>query len=231
MLLLWLPTSQGVNLDVKSWTTLQELTAEWSATVNHRNDHNRERRCGGATRSLPPRNKACIHIPIRSGYNQLHNNYTIMDNQILERLVPSSAYLQEALRRDISRMVKRGLALRAAEGLPTGCAPVGYLNIRKHRRNIVILDQEKAPLVREAFALAASGQQSIRQIRQVMTDRGLLSRSGKPLSVSALLSILNNPFYCGYIRYNGEMHPGQHEALVPKKQFETIKRKLKRNRH
>ena len=60
-------------------------------------------------------------------------------------------------------------------------------------------DPEKAPLIREMFELYASGQHSLRSLRQEMNRRGLRNHAGRPLSLCGIETIINNPFYTGLI--------------------------------
>ena len=94
-----------------------------------------------------------------------------------------------------SLQVRKALARNRAEGLPTGCAPVGFRNRRDAEgKSYVEPDPALAPLVAEAFRLRAEGM-PIRKILAQLTPRGLVSRNGKPMGPSALLAVLNNPMY------------------------------------
>ncbi len=43
---------------------------------------------------------------------------------------------------------------------------------------------------------------------------------GKEIALSNIQKILTNPFYCGLMRYRGELYEGRHEPLVLKKLFD-----------
>ena len=77
-------------------------------------------------------------------------------------------------------------------------APVGYANVRTVSGvKTLEPDPAKAPLVRRAFELAASGI-SVPQIIRRMHARGLASRTGRPLAQSYVRkNVLRNPIYCG----------------------------------
>lgn len=86
-----------------------------------------------------------------------------------------------------------GLERNRANGLPTGCAPVGYRNRRDaDGRPYIEPDLVLAPLVAEAFRLRAEGM-PIRKVLAELTPKGLTSRNGKPMGPSALLAVLRNP--------------------------------------
>lgn len=95
-----------------------------------------------------------------------------------------------------------------------GCPPVGYRNARYPNEPAIMVDEKLAPLVREAFELAATGKHSLRELLKVMTGKGLVSRNGKAMGPSSFWRMLANPFYTGRIRYYGELLPGRHDALV-----------------
>ena len=61
-----------------------------------------------------------------------------------------------------------------------------------------------------------------------MTERGLVTRSGRPMSMASLPVILKNPFYCGQIRWNGEVTEAGHEPLISHEKFEGVQASLKR---
>jgi len=101
---------------------------------------------------------------------------------------------------NLSENTKRGLRQKLRRGEMPGYAPLGYLNdLQKHT---IIKDPERFRLVKKIF------------------DIGLLTRKEKMLSVSMVQSILQNPFYYGIFRYNGELHQGKHEPMITKKLFD-----------
>jgi len=81
-----------------------------------------------------------------------------------------------------------------------------------------------APLVRDAFQLYHSGQFSLPQLAYEMRRRGLHNRTGTPVTVNGLVTMLKNPFYIGLIRIRktGQVFDGKHEPLVTADMFETV---------
>jgi len=55
---------------------------------------------------------------------------------------------------------------------------------------------------------------------------GLIGRKGKPVHKSKLARLLQNPFYYGVIRFNGEMYEGSHPPLISKKLFDRCQEVL-----
>lgn len=80
--------------------------------------------------------------------------------------------------------------------------------------------------MQQAFYFAAEGKYALRKILRVMTERGLRSRRGKPLTVSVLHKMLTNPFYTGKMRFRGELYVGLHQPLIEDFIFEKVQRNL-----
>ncbi len=80
----------------------------------------------------------------------------------------------------------------------------------------VALDPERAPLVKLAFELYATGEHTLQSLARTLTLRGLrtrgdIRRPGGPIAISRLGSILRDRYYLGYVSYGGEDFPGRHE--------------------
>jgi site-specific DNA recombinase len=119
-------------------------------------------------------------------------------------------------------------------GWPTK-APIGYLNVREKiaGKDIakVVLDPERALLVREAFRLYATGEYSLPELQATMHAKGLTSpyarRPGAPVSVSKLAELLANPFYLGVVQWDGVRYQGQHKPLIPQTLFDRVHETLR----
>lgn len=124
------------------------------------------------------------------------------------------------------------MAEKAKRGELPGCAPVGYRNVWVSGEKSVMLDEKLAPLVRETFELAAEGSHSLRKILEIMTEKGLVSRSGRKMSVSSLWGILTNPFYTGAMRYENGILAGKHQRLIDDDLFRRVRERMSfRRRH
>ncbi len=122
------------------------------------------------------------------------------------------------------------MGAKARNGGTLGRARLGYLNARdlSEGRNIgiVTLDPERAPLVRIAFELYATGDYSLESLQVELTDRGFRTRPGRfpagPISISKLAALLRDPYYIGYVTYKGELITGRHEALIDTELFDRV---------
>lgn len=128
--------------------------------------------------------------------------------------------------------IKMKMAHSARNGGTIGRAPIGYLNTRKSVEgnlvNTIAVDQERAPLIRMAFELYATGEYSIDALKAVMDDQGLTVRPNnrwperRPVSPNTLLKVLGDPYYAGYTVYDNELFSGRHEAIVSQQLFDTV---------
>ncbi len=129
--------------------------------------------------------------------------------------------------------VKRGLRMRVEMGLwPTG-APTGYLNEkRSDRKGHLLIDPERAPVIRQIFEKVAHEKWSGRKIYQWLRfELNFRTRHDHYLSVGNVYCILQNPFYCGVFEYpkdSGNWYTGKHEPLISKDLFEKARDQLKK---
>jgi hypothetical protein len=134
---------------------------------------------------------------------------------------------REAIRRDMSERVKRGMKRLEERGGFAHAAPLGYRNVRDREKGAMVeIDPDMAPFVRQAFELAAAGR-PVREILRVMTAKGLRSRRGKPLGPSALRGILTNPFYLGRTKRGGSSAPAAHGPIVGRALWEAAQAGLR----
>ena len=110
----------------------------------------------------------------------------------------------------MNKNVKRSQKHNREAGLWQGLAPIGYLNAKDERRkSTLILDPERAPIIKQIFEEYASGVHSLKSVWLSATEKGLISKEpnyntrsknyGKycPVSRNKIHDILTNPFYYG----------------------------------
>lgn len=124
--------------------------------------------------------------------------------------------------RNLREESRKGFYGRIKQGFFPLPAPLGYRDMGKAKAKE--LDPVKAPLVRRAFELYSTASFTLEQLRDELSGLGLRNRHGGPVSINGLSTILNNPFYIGFIRLvrTGETFPGIHEPLVPKSLFDRV---------
>lgn len=120
---------------------------------------------------------------------------------------------------------------KARNGGTIGRAPLGYLNHTDHTlgREIrtIILDPERAPLIRLGFELFACGDLNLEQLAQRLGQQGLRTRLTKrypaqQVSISKLSRMLRDRYYLGYITYHGTHLPGRHQPLIDEALFDRV---------
>lgn len=122
--------------------------------------------------------------------------------------------LRKAYYKDLGDRASTAMLDKVRHGDFPGCPPVGYRNNPYTHEIPIIVDETLAPFVKTSFELAAKGKYPLRELLSIMTEKGLVSRRGKPMGISSFYNMLINPFYTGRIRYYGELLPGRHEAIV-----------------
>ena len=125
---------------------------------------------------------------------------------------------------NLSEEVKKGKLEKAKQGYYPFKAPVGYLNVKDETgKRIIIVDKEKAPFVKRAFELYASGAFSAFELRKKLFKEGF-NHNLKPYTKTKLLSILKDIFYIGKFSYNGVIYEGKHEPIINIDLFNTVQK-------
>ena len=145
------------------------------------------------------------------------------------------ALMAEFYSANLATEIRKGMTQKAKMGGWPTRAPVGYLNLRDRveGKDIakVVLDPERALLVREAFRLYATGDYSLHELHATMASKGLTSpyakRPGAPLSVSKLAEMLASSFYTGVVEWERVRYPGRHLPLVSARLFERVQQVLR----
>ncbi len=119
--------------------------------------------------------------------------------------------------------VLKGMTTKAKRGGTPYRAPLGYLNKTEitdgARVSWIIVDPERAPLIRWTFEQYALGTWPIRLLVDALNEKGLRTRpsrklTAKPITISGLHHMLRNPYYMGVVPYQGIYHEGKHEPLI-----------------
>ena len=180
------------------------------------------------------------HVAIRAAFRRAGVQLVSVTENIEEtasgRLVEGiHALMAEFYSANLAGEIRKGMTQKAKMGGWPTKAPIGYLNAREKIscKEIakVVLDPERALLVRELFRLYSTGAYSLAQLQATMHAKGLTSpyarRPGAPVSVSKLAEMLANPFYVGVVQWDGVRYPGQHKPLVPRSLFDRVQQTLR----
>jgi site-specific DNA recombinase len=131
--------------------------------------------------------------------------------------------------------IKYKMGQKIKNGGSVGVAKLGYENVRvKHEgREIrtVAVDPVRAPFVKMAFELYATGTYSFPELRDALTDAGLRTRGTRrygprPVSIHTIGNLLRDRYYLGYVTHDGVEYPGRHERLIDHDLFDQVQKVL-----
>ena len=165
---------------------------------------------------------------IQNGKIELHfntENYIIHKNSVSqERLMWSMGVIMAQSYVDSLRdNVRRSIDHKIRQGEWISLAPLGYLNIKDARgRGDIIVDPDRALLVRRLFENYATGAYTLTELRLQAIDWGLKTRHGKKtyLAKSQIHQIIQNPFYHGTMNVKGQLHEHRYPPLISKNLFD-----------
>ena len=119
-----------------------------------------------------------------------------------------------------------GMRRAKKEGRWTGCAPIGYKNARNERNQPIVIQSEKAPLLKWVFEEISLGISNPESIRIEALKKGLGTCKGN------YYEVIRNPFYCGRVfipAYKDEHEQtvkGIHEPIITEELFDQVQRVL-----
>ncbi len=130
----------------------------------------------------------------------------------------------------ISDNVRRRFEQKLRDGEWIGQAPLGYKNVDlPNGKKWVEIDALKAEAVRSAFEWYASGNYSLKIIKEKLRAEFTLE-----LGTSQLDKVLKNPFYCGEMLVKGKLYPHKYDTVIGLelyKQAEAVRRGYKAKPH
>jgi len=119
-------------------------------------------------------------------------------------------------------------------GWRPGTALTGYLNEKRTDRKCqVLVDPERAPIIKQIFEKVANDQWSGRKVYHWLKfELNFKTHGNKNLSLGNLYRIIQNTFYYGVFEYpvgSGNFYQGKHEPLITKDVFDKVQEHLKRD--
>lgn len=131
------------------------------------------------------------------------------------------ALLAEFERGLVAQRVKASALARVREGKYVGSLlPYGYKRIDNgpplpngRQPHKIVPDEKITPKLKLIWEKVIENK-SLRTIAKELGEIGLKSYAGRPWRVQSLQIIIRNPFYKGILRYNEELHKGEHKAIV-----------------
>lgn len=174
-----------------------------------------------------------------------------------EQFAELGLFLGRAEYRTIKKRLMQGRIDSAREGkFCTGNPPYGYqtYKLEKEKGYSLKIVPEQAAIVREMFDMYSHKGMGYKLIAAALNARGSQSNHG-PWTASHVYKILNDPTYCGKIRFRYKIHekqmrdgqivktehrnpgailvPGLHEAIIPEELFNEAQavKKTRRTPH
>lgn len=140
--------------------------------------------------------------------------------------------IAEFYSQNLATEVKKGLGEKVKSGGTVSKAPIGYQNVRLvddkgREERTVILDPERAPLIKLAFEEYATGNWTVADLAEHLAACGLNTRStpripSQPITLKTLHKVMVNPYYKGVVTYNGIEYKGAHEALIDTETWDKV---------
>jgi site-specific DNA recombinase len=118
---------------------------------------------------------------------------------------------------NLSRETKKGKQGRARAGKSNASIPpYGYQRVNGRD----VPDPETAPAVSLVFEAYAGGGCSDAELARRLHREGWPTPTEKPWTREGIAYLLQNPFYCGWVRHNAETYAGKHEPLISQDLFD-----------
>jgi site-specific DNA recombinase len=128
-------------------------------------------------------------------------------------------------RENLAERVKMGMEQKVLKGERGGSyAPFGYQLIDGQ----LFIDPKEAPIVRRMFELYKT--KGLNHTARILNKEGLLGRRNNQWAAFTVQYIIENPVYCGKIRWNKDSRSeeiivdGTHEKIISEEEFEEVQR-------
>lgn len=121
-----------------------------------------------------------------------------------------------------SQRTKDGMTQKFEDGWEPNHVYWGYRSVGgENERKTCEPDPITAPIVKELFELYSTGNYSIADLQDWLTEKNMFSKNGTPLSYDVINTTLRNPFYYGLIRWHGRSKIGKHDPIITKELFDV----------
>ena len=125
---------------------------------------------------------------------------------------------------ELAAKVDRGMKQNALDGrFNGGVLPLGY-KLDENRK--IVIDEEKAKIVREAFKVYTQTKISVNGLETYFLNKGWTNQKGTRVTNQALKAILKNERYIGIYRYKDVTNLNMFPAIVTKEEFDLAGKKL-----
>lgn len=152
---------------------------------------------------------------------------------LIERIIE---WMDEYYSIRLSGEVMRGMTEKALRGGYQSAAPMGY----RMNKSVGIPEiyEPEAEIIRLIFDTFINSGRSCLEIARMLNGIGCRTRRGSPFERRSVMYILQNPFYCGTVRWNRQSRetraqkdpsewitaPGVHTPIISKEDFEYVQK-------
>jgi site-specific DNA recombinase len=137
-----------------------------------------------------------------------------------------SANLLGSVNQFYSDVLSERVRYRMSEAVKAGRfvwrAPLGYRNVQANGTKNLAIDEERAPMIRKAFELLATGSYQRDAVLRAINAMGLRTVRGNPVTPQSFSQMVCNPIYMGWIHSGENKVKGNFEALVSEELFITV---------
>lgn len=141
-----------------------------------------------------------------------------------------SADIQAVMASDYVRNLRqetlKGLYGRLKQGIYPFGAPIGYLNTGKG--NPKSIDPIQGKLIKQVFEHYATERYGVRELAEIMRERGLRNHKGGLIYKNGINNILKNTFYIGLMEVKGKSFKGKHKSIIDTRLFKKVQLILSR---
>jgi site-specific DNA recombinase len=130
--------------------------------------------------------------------------------------------LAEYYVKNLAQEVKKGMRERVRQGQHNGSVPYGY-KIDKTTGNMII-NKQQANVIKKIFEMYNNGNGTCKISRWLQENGIEPAISGSVWNHYAVLYILQNVKYIGYIKHAGEVYKGLHEPIIDNETFELAQK-------
>ena len=120
-----------------------------------------------------------------------------------------------------SEYIKRGILKRVRAGYSMQRPPKGY--VRTLTAGLYAQDPKVAKHIQCSILHFINDKMSLENLRDAIS---LVYPQSKTLSMSKLKMIVTNPYYAGYVCYDGEKYKGLHEPLLTESEYKKLLTKI-----
>lgn len=154
---------------------------------------------------------------------------------LIERIIE---WMDEYYSIRLSGEVTRGMTEKALRGGYQARPPLGYKIVERGKPPVIVPDEAK--IVRTIFDMYVNQHKSFFDIARYLNSLGVKTSQNKDFEVRSIEYIIQNPTYCGMIRWNRTNNEtneikdksewiitdGHHEAIISKELFDAAQKRF-----